>query len=344
MNRKNKEKKAKRDQNRIWRNFKTFFVVLLGVCILVVGAGFVYEAIAARKGAELYPPPGKLVDAGGYKLHLEKKGSGTPTIVLEAGSGETSLSWREIPDELSKYATVVVYDRAGYGWSEQASSPRSGDNIVRELHEALQNEGLKGPYLMVGHSLGGMYARLFAQTYRDEVTGLVLLDARPENDELESKPVLEEENFAGNPPAYVMKLLKNSGTMRIFKDQLLEGLVPREDRDIFVNVIAKSSFFEAKVEEGKLAYMTEDSIRGQQLGDLPVRIISRGISPDYKAVGISEEGGRKLEAIWQEGQHGMLDISSNSKQIIAESSGHYVIHDQPELVIETIRELLASHP
>ncbi len=292
----------------------------------------------------MYPPPGELIDAGGYNLHVVKKGSGTPTIVFEAGSGETSLSWRGIPDALSEDATVVVYDRAGYAWSEQAPSARSGENIVQELHEALQNAELPGPYILVGHSLGGMYVRLFAQTYPDQVTGLVLVDARPENDERESKPILEKENFSGNPSVFTMKLLKSSGVMRIFKDWLLEGLIPKEDRDMFVNVIAKSTFFEAKDEEGRLAYITEDSIRGRHLGNLPVRIITRGIAPDYVSAGISEEGGRKLEEIWQTGQRQLLDISSDSEQVIAEASGHMIIHDQPELVVDKIRELLPSQP
>nr|WP_316244877.1 alpha/beta hydrolase [Paenibacillus antibioticophila] len=277
-------------------------------------------------------------------MHVVKKGSGTPTIVFEAGSGETSLSWRGIPDALSEDATVVVYDRAGYAWSEQAPSARSGENIVQELHEALQNAELPGPYILVGHSLGGMYVRLFAQTYPDQVTGLVLVDARPENDERESKPILEKENFSGNPSVFTMKLLKSSGVMRIFKDWLLEGLIPKEDRDMFVNVIAKSTFFEAKDEEGRLAYITEDSIRGRHLGNLPVRIITRGIAPDYVSAGISEEGGRKLEEIWQTGQRQLLDISSDSEQVIAEASGHMIIHDQPELVVDKIRELLPSQP
>jgi len=328
----------------IWRRVGSTFIVLLVVGILVIGAGFFYEAVVAKKEALIYPPPGKLVDAGGYNLHLVKKGSGFPTIVFETGSGETSLSWRQIPDELSQDATVVVYDRGGYAWSEQAPSERSGENIVKELYTALQNEGLKGPYVMVGHSLGGMYARLFAQTYPDQVAGLVLVDARPENDESESKSILQEENFVGNPPVFVMKLLKNSGAMRIFKNSLLEGLVPREDRDVFVNVIATSSFFEAKDEEGSLAYVTEDSIRGQWLGKLPVRIITRGVAPDYASAGISEAGGHKLEAIWQAGQQEMLEISSDSEQIMAEASGHMIIHDQPELVVDIIRELLAALP
>lgn len=343
MNKKDKERRNRKKKN-IWHYTKKSFIVLLSVCILIIGTGFLYEAVAARKEARLYPPPGELIDAGGYNLHVVKKGSGTPTIVFEAGSGETSLSWRGIPDALSEDATVVVYDRAGYAWSEQAPSARSGENIVQELHEALQNAELPGPYIMVGHSLGGMYVRLFAQTYPDQVTGLVLVDARPENDERESKPILEKENFSGNPSVFTMKLLKSSGVMRIFKDWLLEGLIPKEDRDMFVNVIAKSTFFEAKDEEGRLAYITEDSIRGRYLGNLPVRIITRGIAPDYVSAGISEEAGRKLEEIWQTGQRQLLDISSDSEQVIAEASGHMIIHDQPELVVDKIRELLPSQP
>ncbi|WP_372628932.1 alpha/beta hydrolase [Cohnella sp.] len=159
-----------------------------------------------------------------------------------------------------------------------------------------------------------------------------------------SKSILEEENFTGNPPVFVMKLLKQSGVMRVFQDWLLEGQVPQEDRDVFINVISTPNYFEAKAEEGRLAYTTEDAIRGQKLGDLPVRIIARGVAPDYNSVGISEEGGHKLEAIWQAGQRNMLNISTDSKLIIAETSGHMVIHDQPELVMETISELLFPLP
>ncbi|SDG48924.1 hypothetical protein SAMN04488542_1486 [Fontibacillus panacisegetis] len=108
----------------------------------------------------------------------------------------------------------------------------------------------------------------------------------------------------------------------------------------FVNVIAKDSFFEAKEEEAELAGTTEDAIRGQHLGSLPVRIIARGLMQDYTKAGISVEGGHMLESIWQTGQRKMLEISTDSQLIVAEKSGHMIIHDQPELVVETIRNLL----
>ncbi|WP_339219245.1 alpha/beta hydrolase [Paenibacillus sp. FSL H8-0332] len=315
---------------------------LLSAVLLLAGSGFLYEAIAASSALKSYPAPGQLVDAGGYNLHIRQLGTGAPTIILEAGSGETSLSWGDIPEQLAEHATVVTYDRAGYAWSEQADTERSGANIVRELHTALKNADFPGPYLMVGHSLGGMYARLFTQTYPDEVTGLVLIDARPENDDRETKPILAAENMAGNPSASLLSLLKRSGALRLFQDQLLAGLVAEQDRAQFINVISTPAYFAAKEQEAALASSTEDVIRGQHFGSLPVKVIARGLPQDYASFGISGEGGRRLEAIWQEGQRNMLKLSSNSELIVAENSGHMVIHDQPELVVQTIRRMLAT--
>ncbi|RRJ64905.1 alpha/beta hydrolase [Paenibacillus oralis] len=332
--------KSEKKKTSAWRKLIYGFGATLAVGITLISVAFIYEAIASKQAAKAYPPPGQMVDVGGYDLHLVKSGSGSPTIVLEAGSGETSLSWRDIPDKLAPYATVVTYDRAGYAWSEKAAHERTGDQIVRELYSALKQENIPGPYLMVGHSLGGMYARLFAQTYPDEVMGLVLIDARPEDDARDTQAILEAENFAGNPPAATLKLLKQSGILRLFQDALLEGLVAEEDRGQFINVIATPSYFEAKEEEAELAYTTEDAIRGQRLGALPVRVIARGLPQDYAQVGISETAGRKLEAIWQAGQRKMLDISTDSRLIVAEKSGHMVIHDQPELVVNTILDVL----
>lgn len=332
--------KSEKKKTQAWRKLIYSLGVTLAVGITLISAAFIYEAIASKQAAKDYPSPGQMVDVGGYDLHLVKSGSGSQTIVFEAGSGETSLSWRDIPDKLAQYATVVTYDRAGYAWSEKATHERTGDQIVHELYSALKQENIPGPYLMVGHSLGGMYARLFAQTYPDEVMGLVLVDARPEDDARDTQAILEAESFTGNPPASTLKLLKQSGILRLFQDTLLEGLVAEEDRGQFINVIATPSYFETKEEEAELAYTTEDAIRGQRLGALPVRIIARGLPQDYAQVGISETAGRKLEEIWQSGQRKMLDISTDSRLIVAEKSGHMVIHDQPELVVDTILDVL----
>ncbi|WP_339249882.1 alpha/beta hydrolase [Paenibacillus sp. FSL P2-0136] len=317
-------------------------LILVSAVLLLAGSGFLYEAIASTTDRKNYPAPGQLVDAGGYNLHIRQIGAGAPTIILEAGSGETSLSWRDIPEQLAAHATVVTYERAGYAWSEQADTERSGANIVNELHTALKNADIPGPYLMVGHSLGGMYARLFTQTYPEEVTGLVLIDARPENDDRETKPILAAEKFAGNPSASLLSLLKRSGALRLFQNQLLEGLVAEQDRGEFINVISTPSYFAAKEQEAALASSTEDAIRGQSFGSLPVKVIARGLPQDYVSFGVSIDAGRRLEAIWQAGQRSMLSLSSNSELIVAQKSGHMVIHDQPELVVQTILEMLTD--
>lgn len=123
--------------------------------LLLIGAAFLYEWFASSQAKKDFPPPGTLVQVGGYQLHIHKQGNGSPTILMEAGSGETSLSWRDIPAELAQHATVVTYDRAGYAWSESAPTERTGANIVKDLHAALEKENIRGPYVMVGHSLGG---------------------------------------------------------------------------------------------------------------------------------------------------------------------------------------------
>lgn len=329
---KQKQRKRKR------RNY--FYIIMVTIFILIA-SGFIYEWVAAKNARSSYPVPGKLVDVGGFALHINKIGQGLPTIIFESGSGETSLEWDDIPRKLSQYATVVTYDRAGYGWSEKANQERSGKNIVKELHTALQKEGLHGPYILVGHSLGGMYARLFTQEYREQVVGLVLVDARSENDERQTASIYKQENVKGQPSSGLIMLLKHSGVLRLFKNVILEGIIEPDKRDEFINVTAKASFFKAKEEEGALAYLTENLITGQNLGDLPVKIIARGIAPDYAGFGISEEAGKQLEQIWMEGQQGMLAISSNSEMRIASSSGHYIMRDQPELVIDAILSLLA---
>lgn len=318
-------------------------IISLGISclLLIVISGFVYEWIASKQDKLKYPPLGKMVDAGGYRLHIHKLGSGSPTILLESGSGESSLSWRDIPGKLSSFATVVSYDRAGYAWSEEAASARTGENIVRELHIALKNADIPAPYILVGHSLGGMYSRLYAQTYSDEVAGLVLVDARPENDTRRTHEIYAKERPKVNPSPLISILLERSGAFRLFPNFMLTGRVEHQERRSFVNIVASPKYFRSVAEEGDLASTTENAIRGQHLGNLPVRVIARGIQQNLTQFGISKSGNDQIEQSWQIGQREMLNISTNSKFIVAKKSDHMIIHDQPELVIQVIRELIS---
>jgi pimeloyl-ACP methyl ester carboxylesterase len=151
-------------------------VSIAGIILLGAGLGAIYQAWGTRKDRRVYPPPGRLVDLGTHRLHLLESGSGGPTILLEAGLMSTVLSWSELQHALAGSFRVVTYDRAGMGWSDLGPMPRTADRIVEELHSLLKQASISPPYVLVGHSFGGLTMPLFAARFPDEVTGVVLVD------------------------------------------------------------------------------------------------------------------------------------------------------------------------
>jgi len=147
-----------------------------GCALLGAALGLVYQVLGTRRDSKLHPPPGKLVDLGTHRLHLLESGRGGPTVVLEAGLMSTMLSWSELQCALAGSFRVVSYDRAGLGWSDLGPMPRTADRIVDELHTLLQRAAIPSPYLLVGHSFGGMTMPLFAARFPGEVAGVVLVD------------------------------------------------------------------------------------------------------------------------------------------------------------------------
>jgi pimeloyl-ACP methyl ester carboxylesterase len=150
----------------------------LALIVLLAVSGGTYEAIMRAGDAKRYPPPGQLVDVGGYRLHLHCVGQGSPTVVLDAGLGSFSLDWAAVQSQLGTSTRVCAYDRAGLG---RSAPPRRGRRTprtqVRELRLLLAAAKIPGPYVVVGHSWGGLLARLFAYVYPAQTAGVVLLDA-----------------------------------------------------------------------------------------------------------------------------------------------------------------------
>ena len=143
-------------------------IIAFVVAILVVTT--IYEAVATANERTRYPPPGRLVDVGGFRLHLRCEGQGSPAVVLESGSGMTSNEWTLVQPEVAKFTRVCSYDRPGFGWSE--SGPAA--DAVEVLHALLRNGAVSGPYAIVGHSYGSGLARRFAYRFSNEVKGMVL--------------------------------------------------------------------------------------------------------------------------------------------------------------------------
>ena len=292
----------------------------------------------AARDRRRFPPPGMLVDVGGHRLHLLRSGTGGPTVVLESGLGCTYLDWTQVQQEASKFAEVCSYDRAGRGYSEPGPRPRDAGRIADELHALLARAGIRPPYVLVGHSLGGLYARVFADRYRADVCGIVLVDAPPEDQgtrwparSFAARACLEIRwrLFQLNP------LLARLGILRILgKPWASRRGMPRELRQRERALGLQSRAYDWIFDESSAIAATEaEAGRSEALGDLPLAVVTAAHTPD-----LSDQ----TYASWLEMQRGLCRLSSNSTHLVARTSGHVVALEEPELVVEAIRWVIAQ--
>ncbi|MBN1450571.1 MAG: alpha/beta hydrolase, partial [Anaerolineales bacterium] len=149
---------------------------ILALLLVLMAAGAIYQALASARDAKAYKPLDQMVDVDGIQMRLDCRGSGSPTVVLEAGAQSSSMVWVRIQDDVAKFTRVCSYDRAGYGWSDTVHEAMLPQRVAEMLHALLEKGGEGPPYLIVGHSFGGVYVRTFTAEYPEEVVGMVLVD------------------------------------------------------------------------------------------------------------------------------------------------------------------------
>jgi len=162
-----------RRRSRLGRIFKWLIMSMA----LIVLAGAVFQFSMTLWESHLYPPPGKLVDIGGLRLHINCTGAGSPTVIMEAGPNDSSVIWQLVQPEISRFTRVCSYDRAGFGWSDAPNEPRTSINIANELERLLTRAAVPGPYVLVGHDFGTLDLRVFAARHRQQVAGMVFVDS-----------------------------------------------------------------------------------------------------------------------------------------------------------------------
>lgn len=315
-------------------------VIICLILLLAVSVGWQY--IATRRDARRYPPPGRLVDIGGYRLHLRCEGrrdGHTPTIVLEAGATNWSSFWSLVQPEVARFARVCSYDRAGLGWSQPSPYPRTSRQIAEELHSLLQHAGIAGPYILAGHSLGGWHVRMFTHLYPNEVAGLVLVDASHE-DQAATAPADEAQRIARQ--FEIARWLAPFGAVRLAGalglshelERMLDKL-PLAERALTRAVYYRASYWQAAVRETAARDESAGQLRSTEaFGNLPLIVLS--------ATGeIRDEATRRN---WLEKQAALTKLSAEGRQIVTEQSGHYIQLDQPALVIEAIRQTATGLP
>ncbi len=318
---------------------------IVGLLLLAL-IGAAYQAVDLALDNQRYPPPGRLIDVGGHELHLHCTGEGNPTVILESANMGWSLHWTKIQADLARLTRVCSYDRAGFGWSERGPSPRTGRHIASELHTLLARARVSGPYILVGHSLGGFVVRLYYNSYKDDVVAMVLVDAHHERqfDEEEFRkfiaairtafPIIGAATTVG-----VTRLMLTLDVLPpLFAKQ--EESAPLEIRPMLRAGWARTRYFATMAdEEASLEETASQVKRAGLLGDLPLVVVT-ATGPTWWPDMPQDVDPSRFRHMWLNLQADLLKLSTNSRQVFADRSTHFANLDQPEMIVEQVRQLI----
>ena len=330
------------ERSRIWRWTKRVLLGMVGLVLVLLLAGVVFQFVMTRIDARRYPAPGEMVDVGGYDLHLYCTGEagGAPSVVMDSGLGGTVLDWQLVQPEVAKFARVCTYDRAGMGWSDPGDQPRTSQQIVKELHTLLGNAGVvEGPYVLVGHSFGGTNMQVYASHYPDEVAGMVLVDSALEDE----KAVTLTQSLQPSP--VLLKIYATIGLTRL--PYTLGGEPPGltspelEDEQVAISSHRKHVFAVADETSSLQESFNENRADPMSLGNKPLMVLSAG-SVQLTGTGLSQEQVNLIDELHSDSQAALTRRSENAKQIIAEDSGHYIQVERPALVIDAVRHVVEA--
>lgn len=317
----------------------------VAVCLI---AGMLYQWAATKYDENKYPAPGGFININGRRLHFQSFGlESGPTVIFDhgCGIGSSSLIWKLVTDEVSKFARVVTYDRAGYGWSDPGPFPRTNEAAVQDLRILMEQAKNQGPVILVGHSYGGLNVRLFAKKYPNLVGGIVLVDAVHE-DELTSRFPAEyvKGQLMGRKAFKIISYLCSLGVLRIAGNLNLFSQVnelirrfPPELRPVY-----KSTLFlteTAKAVHSEFANLDNgfELIRDSSLGSIPLVVIKSGIVENVG--GFSKEAVEKTKQALHDVAVEMSQLSTQGELWIAEKSGHNIHVEKPDIVIRAIQKI-----
>ncbi|RPI92373.1 MAG: alpha/beta hydrolase [Chloroflexi bacterium] len=297
--------------------------IVLGLMLV----GYIYEPMAEAADAKTYPPPGQLVDVGGYRLHINCTGSGSPTVVIDAGLGDWSTSWGGyVQPEVAKTTRVCTYDRAGMGWSEAGPLPRDAAQFAKELHTLLQNAHIPGPYVMVGHSLGGLPVRVFAHEYSSEVAGVILIESMSPKQFKQSPTEGQAQSESRSQPFSLQAALARFGVIRLLVK--LPGIAPSvpANEEAYYPLYIRPQSFQATTDEAQgMPAAGVQAAAVKSFGDLPLIVLTARLNNNQD---------------WQERQTELLQLSSNSQHLFAENSGHNIQVEEPDAAVAAIVQMV----
>jgi len=303
------------------------------VLITLAAAGAAYNILSLRHYREIAGVPGKIYDVDGYNMHLYCTGEGSPTLILDAGLGDSWQAWIPVQSGLSKITRTCSYDRAGLGFSDGRPGLRDSENISRQLHGLLQHAGITEPIILAGHSMSGMHIRKYAQNYPQDVVGLVFVDAStPHQEQIFNDPSLfrrftEEARYrlwVWEGLIGIHRLMGNCTWVHQPGDEAYDPYLAWLNADTCTpsHLIFGGREFDAIPANGD-----ETQGAGPYAG-LPILVISR------------DSEGPKADPVWNGMQEDLKRLSSASHRVIAEKSGHMIMNDRPGLIVRLIGEFV----
>lgn len=303
-----------------------FALKILSVSIvMLLLVGFVYQSYSSYVDSTSFDKRGEMIDIGGYSLYVEDTGTGKVTVIFDAGMGDDSSVWNKVVEEVSQFSRVITYDRAGLGWSEKSPHERDSKTIVAELHSVLEEKGITGPIILVGHSFGGVNMQRYALTYPEDVAALVLVDSAHE-DQITKMP---QASFLQK---YLFKFgmwAAPVGIPRLY----LSNIYPEEKAKKSTTKHQYISLDEAEYFPRSLSELNELT---PNYGDMPLVVIARNKASSE----IDNTKARDL--VWATLQENIATRSTNSTIIFSGARQHSIHKMQPEIVIEAIQTLAES--
>ncbi|HUB30383.1 MAG TPA: alpha/beta hydrolase [Terracidiphilus sp.] len=331
----------------------SFSLLILCMVASVPVAGFLYQWIGSRRDEKRYTHLGRWIDiAQGRKLFVVEKGAGAPAVLFEAGIAATNLNWRHIQENVASFTSTASYDRSGLGWSSPCRTVRTPGNITTELHTMLQAGGIKPPYILVGHSFGGLVMRRYAVTYPEDVAGVVLIDPMrceewpPLNPAKQSminrgkrlsRYAIPIARF-GLARLAITSLLCRSGKLsgcladaggpgaRHVLHRVTEevGKMPRELWPVVAAHWSRPGYYAGMKSHVEAVPETVREMQDSEpIRDIPVLVLTPGKSTPLSSQCLAK-------------------IGNNVQQVIAAASAHWIHLDEPELVVNSIREMVMA--
>jgi pimeloyl-ACP methyl ester carboxylesterase len=299
-------------------------VAVLALCVVLSAFGASYESIAERRDLAATPPPGRLIDVGGHRLHLWCLGQGAPTVVFDTGLGGTAFDWYAVMRDVSRFTTACAYDRAGMGYSDAGPSPRTSRRIAGELAELVRLSDTRLPVVLAGWSYGGLFVRVYASEHESQLAGLLLVDSSHEDqaDKFAAAGfpsyVPVSERFA--PIAAAFGLLRLTGKPALAPAEIFPEPVRR-----FVQATGyRPSGYQAEYDEESHESQSFDEVRASRRPlSIPVVVLSAGRSP--------------IPEVTTSLQRDLLRLSEQSCQIVAANSDHRIPFQAPDTVVRAVR-------